>query len=240
MTTNQAFIKAYRRDAAETAPARPASAPVGKPHRAALGTTVHYVSAAVGQLISTFDQRVPLLASGDQGEDPRLAGVRCAVWSDRSANDRCSKIRTARAPHRSASDHCRHSPRKSERRTRTRHRACETPPRIPAGQHHRFLHLAKHLPNALPTVRAGTRPRCRPARRKSEQGRSLIGMIGLFPNSGTTTTSCASPRESPPAVKHDSRRRQFPRTAPGPLARHHADCLVAGRTGTSCPGWPTP
>src|SRR5262245_38583002 len=60
MTTNQSFIKAYRQDAPQPSPKRPASttasrssASAPRPNIAALGTSVEIVAAGIGQSVST-------------------------------------------------------------------------------------------------------------------------------------------------------------------------------------------
>ena len=62
MTTNQAFIKAYRQDSAQPSPARPASLEAARPSAAVLATSVEYVSSAAGHFAATYDTHVPITA----------------------------------------------------------------------------------------------------------------------------------------------------------------------------------
>ncbi len=180
MTTNQAFIKAYRQDSAEPAPARPASAAAGRPQAAALGTTVEYVSAAVGHSTTSHD----IHTSAPPREQPTDAST---VWPTCDA-----PFGRIDRPQREATI----GKRPLSAFTAQSQRPIAVPARSvskPAAQFEPATTVASF---AWPNVCRALCQQCGPELdriadlliRQAEQGRSLFGVIGLFRQLGTTTT----------------------------------------------------
>ena len=159
--TNQAFIKAYRHDAAQAAPASPAIAGSAGPASVGANRSVESVSAATGE--------------------------RSALYGPRPAS---TPSLDARAPH---------AARTLEKRPLSSfidrpHKGTLDAPSVDA----EFLRPGTTIASfQWPSVCRALAQRCggeldsvaQLLMREAEAGRSLIGVLGLFPGRGTTTTA---------------------------------------------------
>jgi Mrp family chromosome partitioning ATPase len=174
MTTNQAFIKAYRQDSAESAATRPTSAAPPRPMVAALGTSVQYVSIGAGPSAATNDTRVPLPSRQTQG-----AGF--IDWPTCDAP--FGRIDAPTSGKRPLSAFT------VERRTAERKRSAT--PGTTAFQPATTV-ASFSWPSVCRTLCQQSGPEFDRVAdliiRQAEDARSLVGVIGLFPGRGATTS----------------------------------------------------
>lgn len=179
MTTNQAFIKAYRQDAAEPLPTRPAISAAARPAPVALGTTVQFVSAAAAPTAATYDTQTSAPVRERPTEGKTIWPTCDAPFGriETSGNIAVSGKRPL-----------------SSYTAKNRAAARQAPP---ADEPNGRLEPATTIASFnWPTVCRALCQKCGPQldsvadrlERQAAGGQSLIGMIGLFPNLGTTTT----------------------------------------------------
>jgi Mrp family chromosome partitioning ATPase len=179
MKTNQSFIKAYRQDAAQPAPARPASATLPRQTVAAFGTTVEYVSAGVAHTNKSTTAQIPLANREGPGEGSTIWPTCHAPFgridppkSIAAVGKRPLSAFTSQSPHRVVS-----------------------PARSPIATTAQFEPATTVASFAWPNICRALCQQCGPELdrvadrlvREAEAGRALIGVIGLHPQLGTTT-----------------------------------------------------
>jgi Mrp family chromosome partitioning ATPase len=191
MSTNQAFIKAYRQDAAQTAPARPTSIDAPRPSAAVPAISVEYVSVAAGSIAAMADARIPTAAQ----QPPATGQIRLPAKSE-SRND-AIHWPACDAPFGRIEQSAASGKRPLSTLIGQRAAVMQRTETVPSSPSSAAFHPATTLASfSWPAV---CRTLCQQHGaefdrvadlliRQADEARTLIGVIGMFPRLGSTTT----------------------------------------------------